>query len=287
MKNKIIVIVAFLATTLFISSCLKDNVSIDWYGVSGKMYATFTNAGQVWTKTIVGIPDAQSYTVQLNVATDAVLSKDYTIDIAIDSTVMTDYNASAGKSFHFFPTASIPSSVVVKAGGRTAWFTVTMTGADVLDLNTQWMVPIKIVSTSSPDLMLTSNKNTFLLAVAIMNKYEADYHAVGFRHHPVLGDIASDKVKHLSTVDANTVETYPADYSPYRMDMTVNPDNTTTVISPDAVFHNYTDPTLDPVGRGIPAGPNTYDPVNKVFNVFVFYNAAAPRIITETFTRLP
>jgi hypothetical protein len=55
--------------------------------------------------------------------------------------------------------------------------------------------------------------------------------------------------------------------------------NNVSIISPDAELFNN-DPTVN--ARGISGGYNHYDPVNKVYYLYYYYNSDDPRVIEET-----
>lgn len=187
MKKNILVWLAFLATALVITSCLKDNTAIDWSSGAGKVYVEFSNPNPGTTQTlgILAVPDAQTCTVQIDITTLTPASKDIPITIGIDTTAMNAYNeAKFAKDSTFvfyqaYPIAdvSIPSTVTIKAGHTTVWFTVAITNADQVDVFTKWMVPIVIKDASG--LLLTANKSAYLLTPTIKNKYDGVYTVTG------------------------------------------------------------------------------------------------------------
>jgi hypothetical protein len=287
MKRNIIQFIVFAAFTFILSSCLKDNIGEDWTSsLKGKMYATFQFAG-TWTNTITPIAAPQTVSILVNIATDQPPTTAITVTVAVDQALLDSKNAAdTSQHYQLYPSITIVNpQITIPAGTRVGYVTVNLTNADTLSLSTHWVLPVSITAATGGGVVIAANRKSIFFTLPIANIYEGMYHSVGFRHHPVLGDIAVDKDKYLSTINVNTVETYPADYTPYRMWITVNPDNTTSIMSPDATFHDYTSSALDPLGRGIVGGANTYDPVLKKFVVWVFYNAAAPRIIEEVYTK--
>jgi len=47
------------------------------------------------------------------------------------------------------------------------------------------------------------------------------------------------------------------------------------------LFNN--DPTVN--ARGITGGYNRYDPVNRIYYLYYYYNSSAPRVIQEIITK--
>jgi hypothetical protein len=184
MKNKILITAALLATVLFISSCLKDNVNIDWSGVQGKMYAQFTLAGY-WSYGFNPQTAPIMYSVQLNIASNTPPTQDVTVTLAIDTAVLGAYNRaqlaldSTFVFFQLYPHIKIPTTAVIKAGSRTASINVEIDSTTAVDVTQKWMVPLSLVSVSSADITVATNMNTYLLSLVIKNKYDGIYSSSG------------------------------------------------------------------------------------------------------------
>lgn len=189
MKNKILIIITFLAGTLMFNSCLKDKLNTDWTSdLAGKMYAEIPNPGKQ-SSTIT--PDATDQDIKflVNIATDALPTSDITMTVAIDPLALSVFNA-ANKAaylaannndstgfirFKIFPSMTIVNpSVVIKAGTRNNYVHVTLKSANLLNLTTSWMVPITI-TTVSGGVTIADNKKTILIATPIANKWEGKY----------------------------------------------------------------------------------------------------------------
>ena len=89
MRNKIFMIISFLAAVLIVSSCLKDDIGEDWTSShKGKMYAEIWNAGfQAYALEPVAEPDTFKFLV--NIATDELPTTNITLKLAVNEGAMT------------------------------------------------------------------------------------------------------------------------------------------------------------------------------------------------------
>jgi Domain of unknown function (DUF1735) len=295
MKNKIIVIVAFLATTLFISSCLKDNVNIDWSGVTGKAYAQFTFNGKQF-HTINTIAADQTLQTIVNVAVANPFNTDITVNCVIDTTVMHAQSLIDGVWYQLYPGAVLADpAVVVKAGGNVGYANVTLPRGDTVNLSTPWMIPLTITSASN-GVVVAANMNTTAVSIAVANDYDGMYHAFGLRWHPSLGLGSVDQNQLFSTRGPFTNELGTALDLGVAVDVTIT---TTTLTLGNGHVVNYClvnvparpgnnkqlDTYTDTYGVGFPGDGspmNYYDPATKTYELYYMYNFAAPRILRET-----
>ena len=132
MKNKIFFALTFLAGTLLLNSCLKDNMSDYWPdALAGKVYATIP-ANTVQSLALKPVAGEVPFTFLVNIATDALPTEDITVTFAKDDAAVTAYNARSGKSYKPFPTMSMTTtSIVIKAGTRTGYATGKVWGPSV------------------------------------------------------------------------------------------------------------------------------------------------------------
>jgi hypothetical protein len=277
MKNKILAIVSILAGILLLNSCLKDDTNYWVDEVAGKMYATIpTNTLQALS--MRPVPDADTFSFMVNIATDVPPSSDITVTLAVDSAAVTAYNKRTGRAFLPFPTVEVLTpTITIAAGTRNAMVDCKVWGADALNACDNFIAAISIVSVSDPSIIIASNMKSYLLSLPISNPYEGLYHSTGVFHHPVNGDRPIDEDKVLSTVDCRSVKTTVGDLGDYEVIFSVNDDNTVTVsgagLGPS-----------QPIVQG--PGTNTYNPLTKTFTVDYYYvGGTGNRSMQETIVR--
>ena len=305
MKNKIIVIITFLAGIVLLNSCLKDNADYWKNDVAGKMYATVLNP-TLQSLTLQPVADEVTFSFMVNIATDQPPTSDVTVTLAVDPAAITAYNTRTGKAYLPFPNVQLLTpTVTIAAGTRTAMVSAKVWGADALNACDNFIAAISIVSVSDANITIASNMKSALLSLPISNPYAGDYHVVGYRQHPPLGFFDVDKVETFKTVDCKTVRKSGfADY-PYDVVIEVTA-NTVDVLGVTCYKCNVS--VIDPATNDFVAGQqqfptftgtathapipltndvNYYNPDTKTFVLNMAYNAAAPRIAYEVCTRVP
>lgn len=292
MKNKIFLISTLLAGLFIFSSCLKDDADYWKDDVSGKMYATVLKP-QLQTVGLQPVAGDVFFSFMVNIATDQPPTQDISVVMAINPDAVTAYNNrfSPAKNYKVFPNIEILNpNVTIAKGTRTAIINVRVWGAEALDACDNFIAPIGISSVSG-GVTIAGNMSTYICALPIANPYAANYHAVGYRNHPTAGiqpfDYASVE---FSTVDCKTVhKDRVGNYTGY----TLNVEVTSDIIVVGGVNCNKCILSIPEVGddwtqqddlAGAPM--NYYNPTTKVFELYYWYNNAAPRILRETLTRL-
>lgn len=310
MKNKIAILLLFLAGTFLLSSCLKDDEFDYWKDdVAGKKYATFATPG-FQAVSLLPVADEVEVPVLINIASDEKLSSAVTVNIAFDNDAIAAYDSTLKaaaiangdttddgvliwKDYKPFPSARLVSeSITIAAGGRNAYATLIVDRADTVQLSGNYMIALTI--TSAPEgIVIAENMKTVLYAFPIANEYEGDYLSEGFRNHPVLGIEPYKYAKlRFTTINANTVhKTQVGNYGGYGLDITIT--DQTMVVAGVTVFKcnlqitdmaNPADQIIYPDYEGQPT--NYYNPITKVFDLYYAYNVAAPRKIREVDSRL-
>jgi hypothetical protein len=179
MKNKILIVISFLAGTFLFNSCLKDKLTEDWTSsLSGKMYAQIVNAG-LQSSTISNGTADQTIRVLVNIATDALPTSDITVNLVIDAAALTAYNTAHSTSFVACPNTTV-SSVTIKAGTRNGYAYITLKNANLLDLDKTYAVPVSIASVSNTNVVIASNFKTVICQVPIANQWEGTYTMKGY-----------------------------------------------------------------------------------------------------------
>jgi hypothetical protein len=311
MRNKIILIVSFLAGIFLLNSCLKDKVGDYWKDdLAGKMYATIASPG-LQTKSLLPISDEVTFGFLVNIATDALPTNDITLALALDNGAISAYDSTLRaaaiankdtledgklkwKNYKPFPSVQLlDPTVTIKAGTRNAYVRVKIARADTVKLTGNYMTAISLISVTPSDIPIAGNMKTVLFAFPLANEYEGDYSSEGFRDHPANGiePFKYGKVT-FSTVNGNTVhKTQVGNYTGYGLDITVTTEtmvvNGVSVNKCNLVITGMSDPTdyiIYSTYNGEPM--NFYNPVTKVFELYYGYNKAAPRKLRETDSRL-
>lgn len=212
MRKNIIFILSFLSLTFITSSCLKDDLGEDWTdALKGKMYAQIVNNG-LRSYTINNGAADQTISIFVNIATDSPPGSNVTLTFAIDPGAVDAYNAAdTTRSFVTCPNISLPSTtLVIEAGTRNGYIDVTLKNADLLDLNTQYIVPVSIVAADN-GVIIASNFKTTLIQVPVANRWEGSYLMSGYALRagdPVLTGNFSDVAWKLGTNGAKSVVFY-------------------------------------------------------------------------------
>jgi hypothetical protein len=307
MKNKIIVIISFLSGIFLLSSCLKDDADFWQEDVAGKMYATIANPG-LQTQSLLPVPDEVTISFLVNIASDALPGTTNTITLAFDNAAIAAYDSTLKqaaianndtldngdpkyKNYVPYPGAVLLTpTITIPAGSRNAYAQIKVARADTIQLTGNYMAAVTITASSQP---IAANMKTVLYAFPLANAYEGDYLSEGFRDHPVNGIEPYLYAKlHFSTVNGNTVhKTQVGNYTGYGLDITIT--NRVVVVAGVNCFEcdlqitgmaSSTDGGQYPTFEGNPT--NYYNPVTKVFDLYYYYNKAAPRKLREIDSRI-
>ncbi|HEY3370505.1 MAG TPA: DUF1735 domain-containing protein [Prolixibacteraceae bacterium] len=319
MKNRITLIITFLAAIFLLGSCLKDDVGEYWAdGVAGKMYATIVKANlqQLALQPVAG---DVNYSFLVNIATDALPTEDITVTFKVDPDAVAAYNAPNIKwnaenptkaqrtIYSTFPNVEIlTKSLVIAKGTRNATASAKVWGAESLDACANFIAAISIESattTSGVDIPVGGNMKSYLLALPIANPYAGNYEVVqAYRIRPgnATEPVAAGTIQAFNTVDCKTVKKNGfGNYSAYDISIEITsqtvvvggvtcfkviaiPMDASGVVVGD-MFTTWTgDAALAPADKTI----NYYNPVTKTFVLNCYYNSAAGnRIMYEILKR--
>lgn len=280
MRNKILMIVSILASVLFLNSCLKDNVGMDWTkDLKGKMYAEVWKGGFA-ALGMQPVPDPVVFKFLVNIATDALPTSDITLTIGVNDDARVRYNAANKKAYLLYPYIEVlDPTVVIKAGTRNAYVHVKVWNANLLNACDNYMAPISILTASGGVIVSDAiNNGSKLMALPISNPYAATYHVTGHFIHPTAGTRIIDEDKSLTTVDCKTVTTSIGDLGGEGLNITINADNSVTISGQ----LSDTQPLIQDATK-----PNVYDPVAKTITLNYYYvGAGGNRVMDELYTRL-
>jgi hypothetical protein len=298
MKSKLFKIISFLAIVLTFSSCLKDDIGIDWTDdLKGKMYAEvhYWYSGFQVTP-LQSSPDPVFYRFMINIATDELPTEDITVTLAVNEDAMDDYNNLKGTNYQLFPYVELMTpTVTVKKGTRSAYARVRVWNADVLDPCDNFMAPVSITAATGGVIPANPLGNgSCLMALPISNPWSGTYHVVGFRDHPSLGIIpVDDPAQVFSTINCKSVhKNQVGDYTGYGLDIEITQNTMVvdgvTVNKCNLQVTDMADPTDMLIYDDYNGAPmNYYNPNTKVFEFYYAYSKSAPRKIRETCTKNP
>jgi hypothetical protein len=302
MKNKIIVIITFLAGSFLLNSCLKDDADYWKDDVAGKMYATVL-VPTLQALSLKPVADTVSFSFMVNIATDQPPTNDVTLTLAVDPAAVTAYNKRTGKTFLSYPSVKIMNpSVKIAAGTRTGIVNGKVWGADKLNACDNFIAAVTITAVSDPNVMIASNMKSYLLSLPISNPYAGNYQVDGYRIRPGNPTEPVSAVEAFNTVDCKTVrKTGFGNYSSYDIMIEVTAD---PVVVGGTTCYKVIATPIDPATNGSVGGMwpawtgdatqtpadltiNYYNPVTKVFILNCYYNSAAGnRIMYEVCKRV-
>jgi len=216
MKSKIFLTISFFALIFVASSCLKDDIGIDWTDdLKGKMYAEFPNNGAN-TYVIQPVANDQTFKFLVNIATDELPQSDVVLTFDFDAAAMAAYNTSMKKedptikwSYRMYPGAAIiDKTLTIKANTkRNAYVHVKLPRAVTLNLNNKYMVPVTITQATG-GVIIAENKKTVLYRLPLANKWEGTYKAKGYvirEGDPVLSGYRKNVTVKFATLGPNSV----------------------------------------------------------------------------------
>ncbi len=175
MRNKIFMIISLLATTLLVSSCLKDSFGEDWTAsLHGKMYAE-TRPTALASYYVTKAAGDHIIKFQVNIAKDGPLDSDVTATVALDDNARIAYNTAFKTTYTLYPTAAgstgfeiMNPNVTIKAGTQATWVSVRVFGTNVVGVSSTRVIPITITSVSN-DIPIAANNKTVLMRIRITN----------------------------------------------------------------------------------------------------------------------
>ncbi|WP_375447073.1 BT_3987 domain-containing protein [uncultured Fibrella sp.] len=278
-----------LAATIALSmtSCLKDDEHFVDFTATAPVIDIPTSAfyGVVANQGLSIQTAPVSYSFNVNLSGPQTLGQDVTVNLAIDPSVLTAYNAANSTNYKPLPSSLYQfttTTTTIKAGQRLAPVSLNFfSGSDKITdqvgyNNANYALPIRVTGTSN-NLAVSSNFGYKIISLKLKNQYDGTYGATGTFTHPVNGPRAINEEKTLQTIDLNTVQTNFADLGNqgWLMQLRVNADNTVTLI-----------PKGSANAATIQFGVNKYDPATKTYTLnYKYAGSGGDRVINETLRR--
>lgn len=277
MKNiKFLIFALFVGLTL--SSCDEDVVNpIDGVGDNYfRMPAAAEPVSVVAFSADAGLKTVALVEVLRDANSEASLNTSATVNLKVDPTIITAYNADTNHltKFELIPATLYTTDALTLTFAPGEYSKVITMKIDPSKLDLTKKYALGITAEGANGYKVRSGLNKALFQLIAKNKYHGRYQATGYFTHPTATSSRDiDRIKEVVTVNATTSETELGDLggAGYSMQLQVNADNTVTIIPKGA-----TPPPLNQT-----YGPNYYDPAKKTFFLHYSYNAAAPRIIRE------
>ncbi len=245
-------------------------------------------------------------TVLISLLSGHPASADIHIQVAVDQSYVTTYNALATTTD---PLTELDPSiyslgstdVVIPAGSFNAPIVINVPTTVTLDPDVVYGLGLKIVSADA-GYLVADNENRLLVSIAIKNAYDGDYTSNGYLYHPTAARSIDAYPKSLTTVNATTVRCYLGDLGPngYIADFDVDPappHHVTVSAAPGAPNAPYSQwdsglPTTAPGPAYTPQWPgsaecnNTYDEGTESFKMrYGYVGASGFRISEEIIVR--
>lgn len=304
-------IIPLLASFLFMNSCLKDDVGLDWTDdLQGKMYAEVWRSG-FQALALQPVADPVIFKFLVNIAADQPPTENITVTLGVDTSAMGRYNRlkklKGAAAYKLFPYIDIlDKEVVIEAGTRNAYVQVKVWNANLLDACDNFMAPIVIKSATGGVIPSEAlNSGARLMALPIANPYAGDYNTVGYRIRPGNPTEPVTGVETFSTVDCKTVSKVGfGNYGTYNIRIQITdqiimvggveckkviaqPYDPATGADVGGMLASWEgDPATPPAPPANPTEINYYNPVTRQFVLNCWYPSTANRIMYEVHTRI-
>ncbi len=217
---KRISLIAFAAILISQTSCLKDKgFENQEYGIKDPATASAAGVGfnllnKTNFKKTVGVfisdqpQDIDGDAVMLALYSGSKATKDIHIKVAVDQTILDDYNTENGTSIPALDPAdyTIVTDAVIPAGQQYAPVKITIPSTMSISPDNSYAIALKILSADA-GYTIASNMSKTLVEVVIKNQYDGDYVSNGYFYHPSAPRGITDRPKTLATVNATSVWT--------------------------------------------------------------------------------
>ena len=292
----------FLLSSLFLTSCLKDD-SLTLNTDLSDNVTEFGNTGSVATAPSGGAAprfnidlgslstgDTASFNVNVDFAGDEMAPQDVTVQIDIDESLLTTYNEAHsvdGANYVAPPsgliTTGFPITVVIPKGKQWAQAKVAMQLTSDFDFNASYALPLRITSTSVGQV--SGNFGTVLYALNVRNIFDGVYDIKGYILRE--GDNVLSGNYTGEEVEMSTVGPYSLEYDHHVWadgSTTGGIDGLTLTIDP-ATNKVKVSCRTNPAVVNLPTYDSRYEPDSKTFFVSYYWGAGPTnRAATDTLT---
>jgi hypothetical protein len=293
--KKLIILLGVLTVSL--TSCLKDKPNVDFSNIGA--FAEIVHSGTPYfgESAITDAGDTITKTYQVNITGVYAPTKDVTVSLAVDNSIIAPYNtANPAVLYDALPAGSFvlgTTSATIKAGTRLANFTVTFY-RNKLDPSKSYMLPIKIVSANGVALSNNFNiKYYHFIGNDFAGTYKYDYSRYNNGVGPTGGPPSTGPTAGATRVLSPITPTHFQMTTGYANNNVLYDVTFTRTVTAGVVSYSNWAVTIDPVtlaanlaGVSIVQQPKflTLDPVNKTFEIqFIAFNGSANRYIVDKY----
>lgn len=170
-----------------LTSCLKERAmntppgqspSLIAFGNTGDNVASASSTYPGFYADLGALANGASTTFNINVQYDGSgdAPSDITVNLALDANLLNKYNTENGTSYTVPPSAvyTMPSSLVIKKGTRSAQGQVKITNNSSFDFNEAYAIPLSI-STTSNSAPVSGNFGKAVYSFGVRNVYDGHY----------------------------------------------------------------------------------------------------------------
>lgn len=192
MKKSFIKVLGVTVTAVLFTSCLKDKkVDDQVYGTTNvSAYKVVEIPGTIGVAQIKNLEfsavDTTFSIVTLNYAADGLAPEDIKVTLALNPTIIADYNTANGTSYNAIPAPNyvLPNGLVttIKKGERFAQVMMKVNPAFVA--SGAYALGFQIASVDKPAYTISGNFNKAMVIVGVKNKYDGIYKLNGYHNRP-------------------------------------------------------------------------------------------------------
>lgn len=178
-------IVPVLLVAMGFTSCVKDYLAVD--PAQSNSVVEFANTGSIVSGGnaayvrfssdlgVLNLNDSATFNVNVSYSGADAAPQDITVQLAVDTAALRQYNESDGGNYVAPPTAiyHFPSSVVIKKGTHQTQVKVTVIANSSYDFNVNYGLPLSISSVSSG--IISGNFGKAIYSFSARNKYDGVY----------------------------------------------------------------------------------------------------------------
>jgi hypothetical protein len=296
MKKTFIKILGVAVTSVLFTSCLKDKkVDDQVYGTTNvSAYKVVEIPGTIGVAQIQNLEysavDTTFAVVTLNYAADGLAPEDIQVTLALNPTIIADYNTANGTSYNAIPSANyvLPNGLVatIKKGERFA--KVMMKVNPVFVASGAYALGFQIASIDKPTYTISGNFNKAMVIVGVKNKYDGIYKLNGYHNRVPYNFPYTNVDMEMHTSGANSVRFFFNAAGAYGHPIGVGVGSLSwygTAIGPNLTMNTTTNAIIDANNLG-GATPISLDPTVTTHRVTWNTTANKPDKIYVTFRYL-